>query len=211
MKFYAVIAGLLLLATNAYGQVKCDGYGKGTIAGTPLSYDCGTAPAPTPIPVPTPPPPLNPGVCDASQTSYNGLARQCTGYVSYKRSIPPYSMSGALTSADTLFLGTWGSYKLSGNPFTIMVNSGQYVSFALTAKDALHGLRLDANQTWGIGGSLWASATPGGAPLSQMCGSSGDPHLQLYPFPGTSWCAIPVGVPIFLNWSDGQPVAYTVY
>lgn len=222
----------LFFTSSAFGQTfSCTGTGSGTFAGTPVHYDCGATPPPVCTPlfvlqggscVCLPPnivtvglcvAPTPPTSCLASQTSYNGLSRQCQGAVYWPQK-PSLNFNGTLVDSVNLLNAPWSNYKAAtGQTFTINVNAGQYVSFVLKPTDAIHGLILSYNQTFGGNGHVWMSHTPGGVPTSNgplgTCEGYSSTTLQIYPFAGYA-CTVTVGGTYYLNWSDGQPISYGV-
>jgi len=148
--------------------------------------------------------------CDASQTaSINGssLSRVCTSQVNWQWPVASLSYSGDVTSVDKLLYGTWGAYKKTGGKaFSMALATGTYVSLAFTPTDATHGLQWAANTTYGDGGTIWLSTTPGGPAINSGYGTcqysaNGNNSVLIYPFPGYQ-CSVVVGTQYFVNIAD---------
>ena len=146
--------------------------------------------------------------CDSSQTaSIFGLTlnRVCTSQVNWQYPVNSLSYSGDVTSVDKLLYGTWGAYKKTqGKAFSISLASGTYVSFALTPSDATHGLQWAANTTFGDGGTIWLSTTPGGAPINNgacLQSANGSNSVLIYPFAGYN-CSVVVNTQYYVNIAD---------
>ena len=148
------------------------------------------------------------GSCSSGQTaSIFGLSltRVCSTQVNWQYPVGNLSYSGDVTSVDRLLSGTWGAYKKTqGKAFSISLASGTYVSFALTPTDATHGLQWAANTTFGDGGTIWLSTTPGGPAINNgacLQSANGSNSVLIYPFAGYN-CSVAVGTTYYVNIAD---------
>jgi hypothetical protein len=154
-----------------------------------------------------------PGACSASQTSTtfsNGavLSRQCVGTIGWGQ----YNTSDnnvALTSLDTEMRGTFGNYRYDGLTMIPYVTAGQYISLAFTPT-VVGSLQFNLNPTYGIGGTISLSTTPGSfTPVNPNCIAANGNSLNLvagvnYP----TLCSLSLGTTYYVNFagvlSDGS-------
>jgi len=105
----------------------------------------------------------DPSYCASTQFSTGlpiALTRQCTGDISwgmYRQA----NVGVQWLSADTLFGGTFGSYRMGGATFSPGVRQGSYMALAFNTGNGNGKLHLTVNPTYGNAGMVSISKTPG--------------------------------------------------
>lgn len=200
----AVIAGMLFLVScAAQAQNACTITGPAGYSGpvtAALTASCsGVVPPP-------PPPPPPPSGCSASQLSTliggRTLQRQCSGQVLMLPS--SYSYTGNLYDLGTVLNGTYPTYMYSGKSPSIQITTGYYValSFVPTATGAI---QFAANPSYGDGGTISVSKTPGGLTRGAsgvICALTYNASNSAYISTTAPVCPVVAGQTYYVNFAD---------
>ena len=197
---------LVLISPFAVAQSACTVVGPSGYSG-PVTQDivvyCGT----TIPPVIQPPPPPPAGECAESQlsTPVNGVTfkRQCSGQVFMLPKSDTYS--GDLTDLGTVLGNTsYPRYAYAGFSPTIQIQSGYYVALAFTP-NATGAVQFSANVSYGDGGTIAVSTTPGGitrGATGVVCVLNYGASNGMYISTTAPICPVKAGQTYYLNFAD---------
>ena len=153
----------------------------------------------------TPPPP--PGCTSGQVSSAVGgktLQRLCVGEMSVQPG-PVAGYNGALTDLGTVLnASSFPAFAYSGYSPTYTIPSGYYIALAFTPSRS-GGFQLSANGSYGDGGTISVSTTPGaitqGSP-GFICGMARGGSNGLYISTAGGVCTVTAGTPYYLNLAD---------
>jgi len=145
--------------------------------------------------------------CSASQTSTalggKTFQRQCSGNVTMYPSGAGWV--GALTDMSTVFGNKpFPVYTYSGQAPTFFIDSGYYVALAFTP--AASGLiKFTANNSYGDGGTISLSTSPGGLTAGQpgvICAATYGGLNSLLASTSSGSCMVTMGQTYYINFAD---------
>lgn len=152
--------------------------------------------------------PADPAKCDPKLTAkpYTTLTRMCAGLASYPSPWTKFNYQGAFVDLGSILGGgSWGTYKARGYPFTIAIPTGQFIAFAFTPTNATQSLQLGANTTFGDGGTISISTSPGvmTTAAGALCSYSrnGSNNLTVLPIAGYT-CSVKPNQVYYVNIAD---------